>query len=141
LREQFGGGTGPLAEELVAEAEEILGRLAVAPPSLLLHGDLHHGNVLRRGSGFCAIDPHGVIGNPLFEAAAMMHNPHRLAGVELRPILRRRVEVLSEVLSWDADSIRLTGLAGAMLSAVWTWEDDGVVAHDALAVAQALRSL
>jgi len=34
---------------------------------LLLHGDLHHENILRGKEGYYAIDPIGVIGDPVFE--------------------------------------------------------------------------
>jgi len=33
----------------------------------LLHGDLHHENILQGKEGYCAIDPIGVIGDPIFE--------------------------------------------------------------------------
>jgi streptomycin 6-kinase len=33
----------------------------------LLHGDLHHENILMGKDGYCAIDPMGVIGDPVFD--------------------------------------------------------------------------
>jgi len=42
---------------------------------VLLHGDLHHDNLLKRGSEWIAIDPKGFIGDPVFELAAFLCNP------------------------------------------------------------------
>jgi streptomycin 6-kinase len=41
----------------------------------LLHGDLHHFNLLRNGSDWVVIDPKGVVGDPAFEVAAYLRNP------------------------------------------------------------------
>jgi streptomycin 6-kinase len=43
-------------------------------PRVLLHGDLHHLNILRDRGGWKAIDPKGVIGVPCLEAARFMQN-------------------------------------------------------------------
>lgn len=32
---------------------------------ILLHGDLHHDNILKHGNGYVAIDPKGLIGDPI----------------------------------------------------------------------------
>lgn len=37
---------------------------------IVLHGDLHHDNVLKQGNHWVAIDPKGIIGDPEFDAAA-----------------------------------------------------------------------
>ncbi len=42
---------------------------------VLLHGDLHHGNILYNGSEWVAIDPKGVIGEQAYEVAAFIRNP------------------------------------------------------------------
>ena len=42
----------------------------------LLHGDLHHYNVLSdRTRGWCAIDPKGVVGELEYELGAALRNP------------------------------------------------------------------
>jgi len=51
--------------------------LADAPPAQVLHGDLHHGNLLRAGlDEWVAIDPHGVIGDPGYDIGPPGHQTH-----------------------------------------------------------------
>ncbi len=54
-----------------------LGRwlLDTTTAKVLLHGDLHHFNILLDGKRWVAIDPKGVIGDPAFEPAAFLRNP------------------------------------------------------------------
>ena len=42
---------------------------------VLLHGDLHHDNILQNGDSWIVIDPKGFIGDPAFEPAAYLCNP------------------------------------------------------------------
>ena len=60
-RHHFGGGTGPLPPALVEEAEALFAELVPSQAEpVLLHGDLHHGNVLTaRRRPWLAIDPKG----------------------------------------------------------------------------------
>ncbi len=53
-----------LVEDSLVRARE----LALRPgPSVLLHGDLHPGNVLDGARGFVAIDPRACVGDPAFD--------------------------------------------------------------------------
>ena len=57
-------------------AREILTRLLdTAPPPVALHGDLHHGNVLCGPTGWVAIDPKGLVGDPCYDTANLFLNP------------------------------------------------------------------
>ena len=51
LRERFAGATGPFSATLVEKAEKLFSELigAMGAP-VLLHGDLHHGNILSAGA-------------------------------------------------------------------------------------------
>jgi streptomycin 6-kinase len=49
--------------------------LMTSPKSVLLHGDLHHDNILQNGNRWIVIDPKGVIGEPAYEVAAFIRNP------------------------------------------------------------------
>jgi streptomycin 6-kinase len=47
----------------------------------LLHGDLHHGNVLHDSErGWVAIDPKGVLGEPEYEIGVALRNPIEIRG-------------------------------------------------------------
>ncbi len=78
VRELYGGGTGPLPEELLSRAERIaVELLASAPHERVLHGDLHHDNIVSaQRAPWLAIDPKGVVGDPGFETGALMNNPY-----------------------------------------------------------------
>ena len=66
---------------LMAEMEELFREICPAgAPQVLLHGDLHHDNMLQHQSGeWKAIDPQGVIGPPFMETARFIEN-HAIEG-------------------------------------------------------------
>ncbi len=126
LRNEFGGGTGPFPEEMVERAERLYAELSgSAPETCLLHGDLHHGNVLSAGrEPWLAVDPQGVVGDPAYETAPFLRN--RLAGAsDPAGLVRGRVRILAEVLELDPDRIRQWAQAESVLSAWWDYEDHG----------------
>ena len=138
LRQHFGGGTGPLPARLVEEAEALFAWLIPSQAeNVLLHGDLHHGNVLAaRRRPWLAIDPKGVVGEPAFDVGALLYNPTELLDAP-RPgeVLERRIERLAEELDLDDARVRGWGLSRAVLGAYWGWEDSGQVWEEALAFA------
>ena len=129
LRKRFNGGTGPLPAHLVSRAEGLFtDLLASSVPPVLLHGDLHHYNILDAGGGeWLAIDPKGVLGEPAYEVGAFLRNPvhHLHLFADPAATLRRRAEVFSEVLELDPARVRGWGFAQAVLSAWWSVEDHG----------------
>jgi streptomycin 6-kinase len=42
---------------------------------MLVHGDLHHHNMLAAGERFLAIDPKPMLGEPEFDIASFLWNP------------------------------------------------------------------
>ena len=138
LRARFDGGTGPFPRSLVERAEGLFrDLLASAGAPVLLHGDLHHGNVLADGTGWRAIDPKGVVGEPAYEVGALLRNP--LPGILSTPrVLSRRIDLLAELLDMDRARIRDWGCTQAVLSAWWSFEDHGRGWEDALACAELL---
>ena len=110
--------------------------LLEAPRDLtVLHGDLHHGNVLDFGPrGFLAIDPKGLIGERGFDLANIFCNPdHATAAAPGR--LVRRLGVVAEAANLDPSRLLLWVLAYAGLSAAWSI-DDGYDPRTALSVAE-----
>ncbi|MCE7983606.1 MAG: hypothetical protein DYG89_20730 [Caldilinea sp. CFX5] len=128
-RARFDGGVGPLPKKLFAEAEGLFHDLLAAnEPAMLLHGDLHHYNILRaQRQPWLAIDPKGLVGDPAYEVGAFLYNPVTTLGAQpdLDRILQRRVALLAECLGFDRVRIRGWGVAQAVLSACWTIEDQG----------------
>lgn len=94
-------------DPLIAEANQISDELEDSKPSeTLLHGDLHHGNILRGESGWVAIDPKGLLGDPSFEITGYIRNPIEPIDVAT---CRRRLDRFHERLGDPRD--RLWGWA------------------------------
>jgi streptomycin 6-kinase len=127
LRVQFDGGYGPFPPQLVETAEALFADLfASQDTTCLLHGDLHHYNILRaEREPWLAIDPKGVTGEPAYEVGALLRNPWPglLEGTDPERVLSRRVDQLAEELSLDRQRLLMWGTAQAVLSAWWNYED------------------
>ena len=74
---------------------------------MLLHGDLHHDNILQNSGSWLAVDPKGYIGDPAFEPAAYLCNPIPELLQENRPreIIENRIRICSDELGIDAQRI------------------------------------
>lgn len=129
LRARFDGGVGPLPRRLVEEAETLFRDLLTSQAEpVLLHGDLHHMNILRaQRAPWLAIDPKGVMGEPAYETGALLRNPTPRVLDYPEPIsmTARRIAILAEELGFERARIRGWGLAQAVLSAWWSIEDEG----------------
>ncbi len=127
LRRAIAACTDPRLDPPLRERALHLWRdlVASARPPVLLHGDLHHGNVLADGEGWRAVDPVGATGEPAIEAATMLTTPPRwLAGRrDLRELLSRRIAILAERLGEDRARLAAWGFAVAVLKMVWAIED------------------
>jgi streptomycin 6-kinase len=142
LRAEFGGGTGPFPPRLVEMAERLFAELlgSQAAP-VLLHGDLHHENILAATrQPWLAIDPKGIVGEPAYEVGALLRN--RLeAAPDLRRLQTRRIDQLSEALGLDRERLLGWSMAQAVLSAWWSYEDHGRGWEPMMANAEVLAGL
>lgn len=146
LRKRFGGGTGSLPADFVAEAEAIYRDLLADPAGepAVLHGDLHHENILSaQRQPWLAIDPKGVIGEPAYEVGALIRNPipEVASWPDLEQRLDRRLSILAEQLGMDRERLRLWSFAQAMLAAWWDIEDNTETEAVHLCIAEALHDL
>jgi streptomycin 6-kinase len=132
-RATFPEHDGPLPLRLVEKAERLFTELqASGAGEMLLHGDLHHENILYdEEAGWVAIDPKGVIGEPAYEAARLQHNPIPgfLAIDRPRLVAERRLAILSEVLGVDRGRLLAWAYFDVALSACWTVEEAGDVTY------------
>ena len=144
LRDHFQGGTGPFPSDLVAEAEAIYRRyLADSEQSVLLHGDLHHYNILSAGrEPWLAIDPKGIVGDPAYDAGALLRNPiySMLEWPDLTAIQSTRLDILTEELNIERRRLQNWAVAQSVLSAWWSYEDEGHAGREWLEVAQSLSN-
>lgn len=142
LRARYDGTTGPLPTRMVDKAERLFDEMGSASEPVLLHGDLHHGNILTaRRSPYLAIDPKGVVGAREFEVGAFMRNGVVLASAAPGRVLRRRIEILSGHLGFEPTRIRDAAFAMSVLSAWWSIEDHGRGWEGAMRIARRLDNL
>jgi len=131
----------PRAERLgglyAASAAVARDLLASQEPPVVLHGDVHHGNVLDGGPrGWRAIDPKGVWGDRAYDYANLICNPD--AEIALKH-LDRRVAIVSEMAGLPRARVLRWLLAYLGLSASWTLCDGGDP-WQALAIAEAAQA-
>lgn len=129
LRQYYNGGCGPFPRKLLEEAETLFAELnASMTETVLLHGDLHHDNILEaQREPWLAIDPKGLVGEPAYETGAWLRNwlPDLLQQPQPERILARRIDQFAAELGFDRARVRGWGLAQAVLSEWWTIEDFG----------------
>jgi streptomycin 6-kinase len=129
LRQHYEGKCGPFPPALLEVAETLFAELSasMAEP-VLLHGDLHHENILAaERKSWLAIDPKGLVGEPAYETGALLRNQLSVVLKDPHPerVMARRVDQLAEELDLDRARVRGWGLAQAVLSVWWSMEDFG----------------
>ena len=121
----------PLVPFASAEkADRIFKQLVrTSPRETVLHGDLHHSNILDTGDGWLAIDPKGLWGDPCFEIGAFIRNPWPkiLDEAELKQLLFTRMQFFSDELGFDMERVWGWAYSQAILASIWgirekTWE-------------------
>lgn len=134
------GGAGPFPPRLFEKAERLAGELlASAPADLVLHGDLHHFNILSaERAPWLVIDPKGMRGDPGYEAGPFLLNPWGRNPGMTRAALQRRLAIFAEDLNYDRGRLRDWGIAHAVLSACWAAENGGTSWPSAIRVAEML---
>jgi streptomycin 6-kinase len=119
--------TTPIPGALIDRAKATFADLqAAAANPMIIHGDLHHENILYSdGTGWLAIDPKGVCGDPGYEVGTFMLNqlPGDASPLNLRGILTRRISIFAEALNIAAERLRGWAFCHAMLSAAWSLEE------------------
>ncbi|OXM85316.1 aminoglycoside phosphotransferase family protein [Paenibacillus rigui] len=124
LRLHFNGGTGPMPEDMVAKAEARYQELLSSVSTLqLLHGDLHHENILSAArEPWLAIDPKGVIGEAEYEVISFLMNHLPEAEQHRDLIIQRRAELFAQELNLNPRRVYAWGYCHAILSAWWCIE-------------------
>lgn len=98
-----------MARELVTESSE--------STHMVLHGDIHHSNVLDFGGHWRAIDPKGLVGHRAFDYANIFCNPS--TDIALANF-HRRLAIVGEHSRLDIDTIRAWVIAWCALSVAWS---------------------
>jgi streptomycin 6-kinase len=130
------------APEHYAEAAKMARRLLAEPLSeVVLHGDIHHENILHdEARGWVAIDPKGLIGEATFDYANTLENPVRHRELVLSAgRLRRQAEVITEESGIALRRLLEFTFAFGALSECWGVEDGNATGF-ALAVSKIARA-
>jgi streptomycin 6-kinase len=111
------------------------GLLATPKDVVILHGDVHHGNILDFGQkGWLAIDPKGIRGERGFDYANLFCNPDcRTATAQGR--LSRQASIVAQAAGLERRRLLQWVLSYAVLSAAWSI-NDGETPEIALSVAE-----
>ncbi|MFJ6084925.1 aminoglycoside phosphotransferase family protein [Streptomyces sp. NPDC092369] len=133
LREQ----TGAWEEQLCTDAGEFsdaLSRRAVdaavatvrevgrEQPDLLVHGDLHGGNILRaERDPWLAVDPKGYVGDPAYDGGTLLKSRALaiLAADDPRKAVHRVLDVFAEAAEVDRERVRRWAQFHAVQAAFW----------------------
>tara|TARA_Y100000590_G_scaffold470776_1_gene670417 strand:- start:50563 stop:51045 length:483 start_codon:yes stop_codon:yes gene_type:complete len=99
--------------------------MATQTHEVLLHGDLHHENIISREDGeFVCFDPKGMIGDPAYELGTTLKNPRDY------PEISQNIECFVERAKFFSDELKLpydrvVGFAfiHVCLSMAWSIED------------------
>lgn len=132
-------------EKLFSQAKTWFAELtAERAIDVLLHGDLHHDNILSSGQEWKAIDPHGYIGDPAFASSTMIYNPGEQwfpKDKSIEQVIHNRLQILIEELPYDPKRIHAWAFCMTMLSIAWTLEGHGHVPAFELRVAEILQGI
>jgi streptomycin 6-kinase len=110
--------TRPRFDQVRVIADRLLEQLS---PPVLLHGDLHHENVLSsRGRGWLAIDPKGIVGAREFDYCNIFTN---WTAHEATEHFDTRLDIVSRIASIDRVELLHWIAAWSALSGMWHLED------------------
>lgn len=101
--------------------------LRTSNQQILLHGDLHHDNVLQHGDEWLVIDPKGIIGEPEFEIAAFdfIHSSEIDSNKNIQQLFDERLALMNKKANYNIQRIREWVFIRLVLAAVWCIEDNG----------------
>lgn len=118
--------TDPASAAFLTRAGELASRLlaeTTTADTVVLHGDLHHLNVLEFEPGdWRAIDPKGIVGHRAFDATALFSNPDAATATDA-DAFRHRVDLVSRLTGLRRPLLLDWLIARSALSAVWSLQD------------------
>ncbi|WP_020015254.1 aminoglycoside phosphotransferase family protein [Promicromonospora sukumoe] len=133
----------PAERRVLRDWAAVVAELAADPGDRMLHWDLHHDNVLAaEREPWLAIDPEPLVGDPGFDLWPALDSrwDDVVAGGDARRVVRRRFDVLTDVLDLDRERAAGWTLGRLLQNALWDIEDgEPALAPAALVTAEALR--
>lgn len=94
---------------------------------VLLHGDLHHDNILKSSESWHIIDPKGILGEPAYEVGAFIRNPiPKLLSLddEIINVINNRINFSAKFLDLEISRIKEWCFVQIVLAWIWALEDN-----------------
>jgi streptomycin 6-kinase len=95
------------------------------PERVLLHGDLHHDNMLLNSKGsYSIIDPKGIIGPSIFDLPRyIMNELHPYINKDGKEHIMRVISLIGETLDYSISDIKKLFFMEVILANIWCIED------------------
>ncbi|MEQ9448266.1 MAG: aminoglycoside phosphotransferase family protein [Rhodospirillaceae bacterium] len=140
LADKPSGAPPALASPLPDAAQIARDLLARPGDETVLHGDVHHANVLvDKTRGWLAIDPKGLFGERAYDYANILCNPDIEDVARSLERLMRQAKIIAKAANLDLRRLLAFTFVHAVLSAAWSLED-GEDPSRAIDIAVILRS-
>lgn len=136
--------THAVAAELADKAARALAICAEIfekyPDRVLLHGDLHHDNLLLGGDGtYAVIDPKGVVGPEILDVPRFVMNELDTPYEEPeRTHMEKAIALLSRELGYPEEDVRRLYYMEVVLGNLWCLEDGEEMNGEELSLAESL---
>lgn len=111
-----------LPPSVVAAAAATVRELGAVQPDILIHGDLHPGNILRADrEPWLAVDPKGYVGDPAYDGGTLLKSRALalLGADDLRAAVDRALDVFVEAAELDRERVRRWAQLHAVQAAFW----------------------
>ena len=110
-----------LRDFVISRAKELISSQG---EPVLLHGDLHHYNILQHQSEWLAIDPKGIMGEREFEIGAFLRNPFCVVEDPLETkALARNLDWVIDLTAFNRERVLSWCIIQAILCVCWYVED------------------
>jgi len=131
-------GATEFPSEYAEKALNYFTQLSAIGAESLIHGDLHHENILTsRRDDFLVIDPKGIIGHTGYDVAVFLNNHHWWLAhrSDLNHVLNDSIAQFAKAFDLDPRDIRKWAFCQMVLSAWWTYEENAEAWRGELALA------
>ncbi|ARF58495.1 aminoglycoside phosphotransferase family protein [Streptomyces gilvosporeus] len=122
LRKDAAELTHVLTRDVVDAAVATVRELGRVQPDVLIHGDLHAGNILRADrEGWLAIDPKGYAGDPAYDGGTLLKSRALtlLGADDPRKAVHRVLDVFAEAAELDRGDVQRWAQFHAVQAAFW----------------------
>ncbi|MGW4473043.1 aminoglycoside phosphotransferase family protein [Nonomuraea sp. NPDC004354] len=114
--------THTLSRRVVDTAVATVRELGRVQPDVLIHGDLHAGNILRADrEPWLAVDPKGYVGDPAYDGGTLLKSRALtfLDADDVRKAVDRTLDVFAEAAELDRERVRRWAQFHAVQAAFW----------------------